>query len=156
MFRLSLVALTATLLAISSNALAAPCSDQNSIKRVRNTSIGAYEFVVFKYLRSPTVAVPDYAVTAGVPPFIADASGETVAVAGSHFTQVRFQGIFWTCTIKHQFTLPRTAIKDIKSIGQFEGVVTYAIGLRSQSHFVTTYSYPVGSDLTYVVLKFRK
>ncbi len=153
MFRLLLIAVAAVFLAISSDAFAASCGPSNSITRVRNTRIGSSEYLVFKFRTPPTV--PTYAVTVGHPPFIHDASGETIAVAGSHFRQVRFEGVFWTCTIQEQFVLPRPLIRDVKNIGQFEGVITYAIGLSPQAHYITTYHYPSGAGFTTIVLKFH-
>jgi hypothetical protein len=153
MFRLLLVVVAAAFLATSSDAFAAACGPSNAIKRIRNTKIGGSEYLVFKFHMPPTV--PVYAVTVGHPPFIHDASGQTIAVGGSHFIQVQFQGVFWTCTIQEQLTLPRPLIKDIKNIGQFEGVITYAIGLSPQAPYITTYHYPSGPASTTIVLKFH-
>ncbi len=163
MSRLLPVFVFAALMAMTSSSFAASCTDPGSIRVVRNTRIGSYEYVIFKYI-SPTrlpATVPVYTVTTHTGPFIHDASGQAITVAGWHLMQVQFQGIVWTCTIKHQFTLPRIAVKDIKNVGQFEGVVTYGIGLRTPSHHYladytyTVDTYPLGPTYTYIVLKFH-
>jgi hypothetical protein len=57
-------------------------------------------------------------------------------VRGNRWTKVRFDNVNWTCTIPTFFHLPQPILKSIKSIGQFEGVVTYVIG-RKNGHFLT-------------------
>jgi hypothetical protein len=146
--------LAAAFLALPAAANAAACGPSGSIVRVKNTSIGAFEYVVFKFHKPPTV--PAYTVTAVMPPFTEDPSGNTIIVAGSKFTQVRFDGVFWTCAIAQNFVLPRTAIKGIKRTGQFEGVVSYVIGRRASSHYISNYSYDSGPGYRTIVIKYRK
>jgi hypothetical protein len=146
--------LAAAFIALPAAANAAACGPSGSIVRVKNTSIGAFEYVVFKFHKPPTV--PAYTVTAVTPPFIEDPSGNTITVAGSKFTQVRFDSVFWTCTIAQNFVLPRTAIKGIKRTGQFEGVVSYVIGRRASSHYISNYSYNSGPGYRTIVIKYRK
>ena len=135
-------------------AQAAPCAEPNSIVSVRNTSAGAFEYVIFKYQQPPNL--PSYTVTAAMPPFAQDVSGDPVTVGGAKFTQVRFDGVVWFCTVSEQLHLPRSAIKDIKSIGQFEGVITYIIGRRARSHYVSNTTRPAGAGFREIVIKYRK
>jgi hypothetical protein len=121
---------------------AAPCNAPNSIAKIKNTSIGMYEYVVFDFIRPPTL--PNYSVSTHSGTFIQDASGNTVTVTGSHFKQVQFRGVVWTCSIQEVLTLPRTAIKGIKNVGQFEGVITYGVGYRAGSLYMGTYNFNGG------------
>ena len=154
MKRALLLLTAAALTVLPAAANAAACGPSNSIVRVKNTAIGAFEYVVFKFHKPPTV--PSYSVTAVTPPFTEDPSGNPVTVAGSKFTEVRFDGVFWTCTIAENFSLPKTALKGIKRTGQFEGVVTYVIGRRASSHYISNYSYNSGPGYRSIVIKFKK
>ena len=147
------LALSALLLILAQTATAAPCTGPRSILRVRNTVMGNYEYVVFDYVRPPAA---NYSVTAVTgPTFEHDASGDPITVAGNRWRQIRFKGINWTCSIAHNVTTPRPAIKDVKSTGQFEGVVTYVVGYRASAIYVNTYTYTVG-NVQKVVMRFRQ
>jgi hypothetical protein len=146
--------LAAAFLALPAAAHAAACGPANSIVSVRNSSIGAFEYVVFKFHKPPTV--PAYTVKAVSPPFIEDPSGNTIVVAGSKFTEVRFDSVYWFCTIAQNFHLPKTAIKGIKRTGQFEGVISYVIGRRASSHYISNYSFDSGPGYRSIVIKFKK
>jgi hypothetical protein len=128
--------LGAAFLALPAAAHAAACGPANSIVSVRNSSIGAFEYVS--------------------PPFIEDPSGNTIIVAGSKFTEVRFDSVYWFCTIAQNFHLPKTAIKGIKRTGQFEGVISYVIGRRASSHYISNYSFDSGPGYRSIVIKFKK
>ena len=145
--------LTALLLSLAQPIDAQPCSGPRSILRVKNTVIGNHEYVVFDYVRPPAASYSVTPVTG--PNFTQDGSGNTITVAGNKFRQIRFSGINWTCSITHNINVPRTAIKDIKGIGQFEGVVTYVVGYRTASVYLGSYSYNVGS-IQKVVMWFKK
>ena len=146
--------LAAAFIALPAAANAAACGPANSIISVRNTSSGAFEYVIFKFHKPPTV--PAYIVKAVTPPFIEDPSGNTINVAGSKFTEVTFPSVFWMCTIAENFHLPKTAIKGIKRTGQFEGVVSYVIGRRASSHYISNYSYNSGPGYRSIVIKYKK
>ena len=154
MKQLLLSAIAATSVCVPVFAQAAPCAEPNSIVSVRNTSAGHFEYVIFKYQQPPNL--PSYTVAAAMPPFTQDGSGDPVHVSGAKFTQVRFEGVVWTCSVTEQFHLPRAAIKDIKSIGQFEGVITYIIGRRARSHFISNRTRPAGAGFREIVIKYRK
>ena len=146
--------LSLMLLAAPALAQTAACNEPNSIVRVRNTSIGVNEYVIFKFKKPP--ALPDFSVMSVRPPFTADGSGEPVSLRGALFTQVKFRGVVWTCKIAENFRLPRAAIKDIKNIGQFEGIITYVIGRRAASRYRASYSYNSPGGLRSIVVKYRK
>lgn len=137
---------------LAQSAFAQPCGTPGSIKRVKNTKIGIYEYVVFDVRRPPN---PQYSITTATPPFTEDGSGDPVTVAGNKFKQIRFTGVFWTCGIKEIFSLPRTAIKGVGKTGQWEGVVTYVVGYRTASTYLGAYYYDVGS-IRKVVMRFRR
>jgi hypothetical protein len=148
------LAFAALLAAPPALAQVGPCNEPNAILRVRNTAIGVNEYVVFKFKKPPTM--PNVSVIAARPPFTQDGSGEPVTVGGALFTQVTFRGVVWTCKIAEEFHLPRAGIKDIKSIGQFEGIITYVIGRRATWHYRATYSYDSPGGVRSIVVKYRK
>ena len=138
---------------LSEGSFAAPCTAPHSIKNVRNSSpAGRYEHVIFQIVGSPNLP---FVVSAASPPFIADPSGLPVAVKGKKFEKIRFSKVFWTCEIKESFSLPKTAIKDIKKLGQFEGVVEYVVGYGAYSRYLSTRALRSRANWK-VVMKFRK
>lgn len=137
---------------LAQSAFASSCGAPGSIKRITNTQAGNYEYVIFDYVRPPTAT---FSVTTVTPPFIADGSGDNITISGNKFKQIRFTGVFWTCKIKEVFFLPKTAIKGIKSTGQFEGVVTYVVGYRNASTYIGTSSLSIG-PMQRVTMKFKR
>ena len=136
-----------------SQAAAAPCTEANSIAKIRNTAHGGYEYVVFDFIKPP--ALPAFVVETGKPPFTMDPSGEPVAVKGAKFRVIKFRNIGWMCDIREAFTLPRRAVKDIKKLEQFEGYITYVVGYGAAARFRGAYSYDAG-PYTKIVLRFRR
>jgi hypothetical protein len=141
-------------LALTAAAQAAPCSEPNSLLRVRNTTQRPYDYVIFRYRKPPSQ--PTFTVKAASPPFIQDGSGDTVTVGGAKFTEVKFTNIVWTCTIDNQLRLPRPAVVAVKNIGQFEGIITFIIGRKAGAKFISTYSYDVGANDRNIVVKYRR
>jgi hypothetical protein len=141
-------------LGLAGDAVAAACNEPGSIVRVRNTVQGQNEYVIFKFHKPPTV--PSYTVKGVSPPFTEDGSGDTVTVGGAKFTEVRFTGVVWTCSIDEQLHLPRPAIVDIKSIGQFEGIIAYIVGRKAQAKYISNYSYDSGPGFRSIVVHFRR
>jgi hypothetical protein len=139
---------------LAAAASAAPCNEANSIIRVRNTTQGPFDYVIFRYQKPPQI--PAFTVKGANPPFTQDGSGNPVTVGGAKFTEVRFSSIVWTCTIDDKLKLPRPAVVDVKNIGQFEGIITFIIGRKAAAHFISTYSYDVGTSDRNVVVKYRK
>jgi hypothetical protein len=144
----------AAFISLPAAAHAAACGPANSIISVRNSSKGAFEYVVFKFHKPPTA--PAYTVKAVTPPFTEDPSGNPVTVAGSKFTEVAFQNVFWTCSIAENLRLPKAAIKGVKKTEQFEGYVTYVIGRRASSHYISNYSFNSGPGYRSIVIKYKK
>ena len=138
---------------LSTAALAVPCTAPQAIRAVRNTSPrGPFEYVIFETVGSAKLPLT---VTAAAPPFIADPSGKPVVVHGRKFEKIAFRDVAWTCEIKQRFALPKTAIKDIKQLSQFEGVVAYVVGYGNRSRYLSTRASPSGSNRK-VVMTFRK
>ena len=144
----------AAFIALPAAAHAAACGPANSIISVRNSSVGAFEYVTFKFRKPPTA--PAYTVSAVTPPFTEDPSGSPVTIAGSKFTQVAFRNVFWTCSIAEKLHLPKSAIKGVKKTEQFEGYVTYVIGRRASSHYISNYSFNSGPGFRSIVIKYKK
>lgn len=137
--------------AASSGAEAAYCAAPHSIKLVRNGSGVWTEFVRFDIVGSPN---RPFTVTKAHPPFIEDPSGRPVRVSGSKFQKITFRNVYWTCTIRERLSLPRRAIKDVKRLGQHEGVVDYVVGHGAASVYAGARVSRVGSNWR-VVLRFR-
>ena len=122
---------------------AANCNTANSIISVTNSKVGGFEFVTFKFKKTP--ALPQFSVTNVVPPFIQDGSGNTIIVAGARWTQVKFQQVEWICSTQQFLALPKPAVKAVKNIGQFEGQIVYVIGRSAASHYITTQTINAGA-----------
>lgn len=138
----------------ANNILSAPCSSAGSIVRVKNINTTNYEYVEFK-LKRPLNSGYSYGVTTVSPPFIEDPSGNTVVVSGKKFKKIKFNSITWTCTITQNISLPNIAIKGIKKLSQFEGIVEYVIGYRKTSSYISTTWWNSGS-YRIVRMKFKK
>ena len=134
------------------SAFSSPCTAPGSIKRVQNTHIGNYEYVVFDVRRPPN---PTYTVITVTASFTEDEGADPGTINGPQFRQIRFTGVNWTCSIAKNFSVPDVAIKGIKKTGQFEGVVTFVVGFRTGSTYLGTYYYDVGS-IRKVVMRFRR
>lgn len=148
-----MAATTLGLIILATNvAFSSPCTAPGSIKAVRNTHIGNYEYVVFDVRRPPN---PHYAVTTVSSSFTEDEGADPGTINGPQFRQIRFTGVNWTCSIAQNFSVPDVAIKGIKKTGQFEGVVTYVVGFRAGSTYLGAYYYDVG-NIRKVVMRFRR
>jgi hypothetical protein len=89
-------------------------------------------------------APPGYTVTYGSPPFTADGSGATVPVAGNAFVVVKVQpGYGYDFEAgKPTYTGPKSVpggssnhVQEIVETGDFEGVLTWVIGLDAKRPF---------------------
>lgn len=138
--------------ATATPALAAPCTMPGSIVSVTNNRVGNFERVIFN-CRRPFPGT--YSVSTAAPQFIEDGSGNVITVTGPKYQQIRFKSVVWTCSIAENLHVPKVAIKDIKKIGQFEGVVTYVIGYRNASQYITTYAYNSSATIRKVVMLFH-
>jgi hypothetical protein len=120
-------------LALPASVEAATCSVPNSITKVANRKAGGFEYVDF-YVKAPFSG----SVTVSAPSsgnFTQDPSGDAITVAGNKWAEVKFTGMFWMCSSARSFSLPKPIIKDIKSIGEFEGQIDYVIG-RNNGHYL--------------------
>jgi len=122
---------------------------------VKNRSAGRVEYVIFDIKKPEDGATPDYAVETASPPFTDYSGEETYKIAGGKFKRIVFRSVYWMCEIPERYRLPTTAVKGIKLLSSFEGIVEFAVGYRARSRYVATYSYDAGS-VTKVVMKFRK
>ncbi len=127
------------------------CTETGSIKKVTNTSIGNYEYVIFDFIQE---SAPDYEVSTASKPFTDYSGDETIAVRGNKFKKIVFKSFYWMCETPIK-TTTRTAVKDVKELWRFEGIAEYVVGFRTNSRYIATYHYNVGS-ITKVVIKFRK
>jgi len=144
----------AVVLLLSSAAYSQACTDPGSIISITNSSSGIYEYVTFK-IQKPLNSDYGYSVSTVHPVFKEEPSDNTVSITGPKYKRIRFKGITWMCTIAENFSLPKTAIKDIKELEQHEGIVVYVVGYRNASTYVSTSTSNVGS-IRKVVMKFKK
>jgi hypothetical protein len=91
-----------------------------------------------------TTDAPGYEVSYGSPPFTADGSGAPVKVAGNAFVVVKIQPGYGydfetgakTYTGPTRFTPPGAKyVKEVVETGDFEGVLTWVIGLDTKRPF---------------------
>lgn len=130
-----------------------PCTNVNSLMKVRNTRIGNYEYVIFEFKRPTSFSYSGAAVSA---PFTHMASGDPVSVTGCQYRKIVFNDIFWMCETEEYFTLTTSReIKDIKTTGKLEGVCEYIVGYDCSMTYLSTYNYNV-PDRKYVVMRFLR
>jgi hypothetical protein len=122
--------------ALPASAIAAPCNVANSIVQVKNFRSGGFEYVDFWVKKPVTSTVQTWSSNTGN--FEHDASGDIISVTGNRWRVVRFSIASWTCTIWNNLTLPKIRIKDVKNVGQFEGVITYVIGRQNGNYLGMT------------------
>ena len=134
-----------------STTASAYCHINNSIRSAKNTHIGMYEYVVFtikgNLLGSYTVS------TVAGPTFEEDGSGNMITVTGPAYTKIQFTGVKWMCTIQQQYFVPKSTVKQVAKVGQFEGVVGFVVGHKAATYLGNyTYSIP---GYQKVILKFQ-
>ena len=127
-----------------------PCKDPGSIRSVTKARSGNFETVTFLINDGePEVTVSDVK-----PPF-EDYGGKHLRIPGKAWKEVLLRGIFWTCTIKHNFGAPTSTITGIKQTEQFEGQASYVIGYSSKKKYVGQTNTVTGKTRK-IVLKFRR
>lgn len=136
-------------------AYAQTCTETGSITRVKNRSAGAFEYVIFDIKNPEDGAVPLYEVKTAKPPFTDYSGDETYEIEGGKFKSIVFRSVYWMCEIPQKYSLPQKAVKGVKLLSSFEGIVEFAVGYRSRSSYLGTYHYLAGRE-TKVVMKFRK
>lgn len=131
-----------------SEAFSQNCSEPNSITSIKKRKAGNTEYVIFT-MKNPVTA--KHAVTDAKPPFTQDGSGNTVYVKGCKFKQVKFNDVVWTCKIPMVTSGSTYLIRDVKSTGQLEGVISYVIGYRCTAKSVVSYDYEDGDNYKLVL-----
>ena len=123
---------------VTAGSMATPASLLTSIRVAHHST---YDRVVFEF----SGKLPGYRV-AYVPQVVMDASGEPVALKGSHFLQVVFQGATLDTTLQQgsagkQYTGPKRitpllpAVQEIVFAGDFEAVLSWGIGIAGPRGF---------------------
>lgn len=113
------------------------------LTNVQPTPDGCLGRVTFTFRSTGADAAPGYRAEYQPGPFAEDGSGSPVTVAGSAFLVVRFEPAAGVdLSVEHApqtYTGPRSIkpagvphVVEIREIGDFEGVVTWVIGLDSQ------------------------
>jgi hypothetical protein len=101
------------------------------------------DHVIFDFTAKGTNP-PGYTITYGTPPFVADGSGAAVPVAGTAFVVVKvkpgygFDFETGKATYKGPKSVPVQNTNHVKAIvetGDFEGVLTWVIGLDAKRPF---------------------
>ena len=110
---------------------------------VQQQGDGCVDHVIFDFTGKGTDP-PGYTITYGEPPFVGDGSGSQIAVAGVAFVVVKVKpgyGFDFE-TGKPTYTGPKnvpvknlTHVKAIVETGDFEGVLTWVIGLDAKRPF---------------------
>jgi hypothetical protein len=124
------------------------CSEPNSLVSVRKRKSGRTEYVIFT-MKNPVTATTT--TSNATPPFHADGSGNIVNVRGCRYKKVKFESIEWTCKVRELFSGATYLVRQVKSLGQFEGQIEYVIGYRCNTQSVVSYSYQDGGMTKYVV-----
>lgn len=113
------------------------------LKKVLEVGDNCVDHVVFS-ITSKSGNPPGYRITYGTPPFTQDASGAPVAVRGSAFVVVRMEPAYGYDFENGRATytgskriVPSNAkhVTEIVETGDFEGVLTWVIGLDSKRPF---------------------
>jgi hypothetical protein len=132
-------------LPIPTTPVKAPVASTKSslLTHVEELGDSCVDHVIFDFNATGTDP-PNYTVTYGTPPFAGDASGAPVAVAGSAFVVVKVQpgyGFDFE-TGKPTYTGPKSLpiahtnhVRSIVETGDFEGILTWVIGLDSKRAF---------------------
>jgi hypothetical protein len=116
---------------------------ESLLAHVEDLSDSCVDHVIFDFVPNGTDP-PGYTITYGTPPFAADGSGETVPVAGTAFIVVKVQPGYGYdfATGKATYTGPKSIpvantnhVKAVVETGDFEGVLTWVIGLDTKRPF---------------------
>lgn len=121
-----------------------PIAAQPSLlTNVQELGDSCVDHVIFDFTGKGTDP-PGYSVTYGTPPFVADGSGAPVAIAGNAFVVVKVKPGYGydfetgTQTYKGPKSVPVGHANHVRAIvetGDFEGVLTWVIGLDAKRPF---------------------
>jgi hypothetical protein len=141
---LSTTSLPCQPLPIPTTPVTSPTAAQSSLlTNVQELGDGCVDHVIFDFTGKGTDP-PGYSVTYGTAPFVGDASGAPIAVAGNAFVVVKVRpGYgFDFVTGKQTYSGPKSVsvghtnhVRAIVETGDFEGVLTWVIGLDSKRSF---------------------
>jgi hypothetical protein len=116
-------------------------ADTALLTDVRAARHEGYDRVVFEFAGEP----PGYAVRYVDPPLHEDGSGDVVRLAGEHFVEVRMEnaldadlskpGAPQTYEGPTRITPSTPVVAELVRTGGFEGVLTWAVGLRDRVDF---------------------
>lgn len=131
-------------LPIPTTPLTSPIAAQPSLlTNVQELGDGCVDHVIFDFTGKGTDP-PGYSVSYGTPPFVADGSGAPVAIAGNAFVVVKVKPGYGydfetgTPTYKGPKSVPVGHANHVRAIvetGDFEGVLTWVIGLDAKRPF---------------------
>ena len=141
---LSTTSLPCQPLPIPSTPVTSPTASQPSLLTdVQELGDGCVDHVIFDFTGKGTDP-PGYTVTYGTAPFVGDASGAPIAVAGNAFVVVKvapgygYDFVSGNQTYKGPKSVPVGHTNHVRAIvetGDFEGVLTWVIGLDSKRAF---------------------
>lgn len=141
---LSTTSLPCQPLPVPTTPVTSPTAAQPSLLTdVKELGDGCVDHVIFDFNGKGTDP-PGYSVTYGTPPFVGDASGAPVAVAGSAFVVVKVKPGYGYdfANGKQTYNGPKSVpvghtnhVRAIVETGDFEGVLTWVIGLDAKRAF---------------------
>jgi len=121
-----------------------PATQQSALlTKVSTQSDKCVDHVIFDYTGKGTDP-PGYTLTYGTPPFAQDGSGAPVPVAGNAFIVVKVQPGYGydfeigtaTYTGPKSITVTGNHVRQVVETGDFEGILTWVIGLSGKRPFL--------------------
>lgn len=141
---LSTTSLPCQPLPIPTTPVTSPTTAQSSLlTNVKELGDDCVDHVIFDFTGKGTDP-PGYSVTYGTAPFVGDASGAPIAVAGNGFVVVKVKPGYGYdfATGKQTYNGPKSVpvghtnhVRAIVETGDFEGVLTWVIGLDTKRAF---------------------
>jgi hypothetical protein len=131
---LTLASLSGTILPATTAFAATPTAQPTAIIQVQGTSVTSvrvahhpgYDRVVFDF-RGP---VPSGRTATYVTKLIADASGKTIPIRGRYIIRIVFHTATAATAAERTLTPGLPGIQQVKPAGNFEGYVSYGIGVQ--------------------------
>jgi hypothetical protein len=141
---LSTTSLPCQPLPVPTTPVTSPTTSQSSfLTNVQELGDGCVDHVIFDFTGKGTDP-PGYSLTYGTAPFVGDASGAPIAVAGNAFVVVKVKPGYGYdfATGKQTYNGPKSVpvghtnhVRAIVETGDFEGVLTWVIGLDTKRAF---------------------
>lgn len=129
----------------SATILPPTASQANPATQINDVRVGShpgYDRIVFQFVGSSR---PQLTVAVARPPFVGDATGKTIDVAGSAFLSLKLYvaSEYPTYTGPSSFSPGYPALKALVNTGDYEGYVTWIAGLNSSACYrISTLSGP--------------